>query len=60
MTETMKNIISESLAVKQKVLNNEAIHEKINEAVIVIAAAYEKGNKVMFDGKGGSAGCRQT
>ena len=55
MKEKIKSLISESLAVKQKVLDDDGIHNKINEVVTVLANAFEKGNKVMFCGNGGSA-----
>jgi D-sedoheptulose 7-phosphate isomerase len=55
MKEQIKKIISESMLVKQKVLENELIHDKIHEAVIAIADAFEKGKKLMFCGNGGSA-----
>jgi D-sedoheptulose 7-phosphate isomerase len=55
MKEKIKNIINSSIAVKEKLLQDEAIQEKIARAVNVIAAAFSNGNKVLFCGNGGSA-----
>ncbi len=55
MKEKIKNIISESLLVKQKILDDTTFHNKISEAVNILATAFENGNKVMFCGNGGSA-----
>jgi D-sedoheptulose 7-phosphate isomerase len=55
MKEKIKNIIAASISVKQELLNDDAMQNKIAEAVEVISIAFEKGNKVMFCGNGGSA-----
>lgn len=55
MNNKIKEIISASIEVKQKLLSDEAMLQKIQEAVDVIANAFEKGNKVLFCGNGGSA-----
>jgi D-sedoheptulose 7-phosphate isomerase len=53
--EKIKNIIRSSIAVKEKLLQNEALHKKIIDAVEVITTAFRNGNKVLFCGNGGSA-----
>lgn len=55
MKEKIKNIISSSIAVKEKLLQDEAMQEKIAQAVDVIVAAFSNGHKVLFCGNGGSA-----
>ena len=55
MKEKIKNIISSSISVKEKLLHNEAMQEKIAQAADAIVAAFSKGNKVLFCGNGGSA-----
>lgn len=55
MKEKIKNIISSSILVKQKLLQDEALLEKIAQVVDVIASAFSNGNKVLFCGNGGSA-----
>jgi D-sedoheptulose 7-phosphate isomerase len=53
--DKIKNLIEASVAVKQQVLADEALQQRIDEAVKVIAAAFNNGNKVLFCGNGGSA-----
>jgi D-sedoheptulose 7-phosphate isomerase len=53
--EKIKNIIASSIAVKEKLLQDEAMQEKILEAVNMITTAFSNGNKVLFCGNGGSA-----
>ena len=55
MNEKIKDIISSSIAVKQELLQDDAMLRRIDFAVDVISKAFEKGNKVMFCGNGGSA-----
>ena len=55
MIEKIKDIISSSIAVKQELLQDDAMLRRINFAVDIISKAFEKGNKVMFCGNGGSA-----
>lgn len=55
MNEKIKDIISSSIAVKQQLLQDDAMLRRIDFAVDVISKAFEKGNKVMFCGNGGSA-----
>src|SRR5438045_7400034 len=53
--EKIKSIIRSSLAVKEKLLQDETLLKKITDAVEVIASAFRNGNKVLFCGNGGSA-----
>ena len=55
MTDIIKNIISSSIAVKQQILADDGMQQKIAEAVEAIAAAFADGKKVLFCGNGGSA-----
>ena len=55
MSKRVKEIISASIAVKQQILNNEAMLKSICDAVNVIADAFKNGKKVLFWGNGGSA-----
>lgn len=55
MKEKIYDIIAASIAVKQQVLEDEAMQQKIAEAVAVITAAFTNGKKVLFCGNGGSA-----
>ncbi len=55
MSEQIKNIISASIKTKQQILNDDAFIKKIENTVDVIVHAFEKGNKVLFCGNGGSA-----
>ncbi|HRH60566.1 MAG TPA: D-sedoheptulose 7-phosphate isomerase [Chitinophagaceae bacterium] len=55
MKETIKNIIAASIVVKQQILADEYMQQKIADAVDAVAAAFSNGNKVLFCGNGGSA-----
>ena len=55
MTDKIKSIISASIETKTKILNDDAFIKKIEEAVHIIVRSFEKGNKVLFCGNGGSA-----
>lgn len=55
MQEKIKNIITSSISVKQQLLNDETVHQKIIEAVNAIVDAFQNGKKVLFCGNGGSA-----
>ncbi len=55
MSDTIKNIISESVSVKNKILQDEALLNILNETIEIITAAFKNGNKVLFCGNGGSA-----
>jgi D-sedoheptulose 7-phosphate isomerase len=53
--EKIKSIIRSSLAVKEKLLQDETLLKKIADAVEVVTTAFRNGNKVLFCGNGGSA-----
>ena len=53
--EKIKKIIQESINVKENILNDDRLLLAVNDAVNVIVNAFEKGNKVLFCGNGGSA-----
>ena len=55
MSTQIKNIISASIETKQQILNDDAFIKKIEEAVDIIVNAFQKGNKILFCGNGGSA-----
>jgi len=55
MKDTITNLITASINVKEKVLNDEQLLQTIEKCVTVIAEAFKKGNKVLFCGNGGSA-----
>jgi len=55
MQQKINDIIAESIAVKQQVLNDKDFQLLIAEAVDVITDAFNRGNKVLFCGNGGSA-----
>ncbi len=51
----IKSIIAASIEVKTKVLNDEALVNRIEEVAHVIADAFRNGNRVYLCGNGGSA-----
>lgn len=53
--EKIKNIIQASIDVKTKVLADEKLLQTTMDCVNIIVSAFEKGNKVLFCGNGGSA-----
>ena len=53
--EKIKNIIQSSIDVKKLLLADDKILQIVMECVKVIVNAFEKGNKVLFCGNGGSA-----
>ena len=55
MPRDIKNIISASIAVKQKLLANEDFLKTVERAVDLIVKAFKNGNRVYFAGNGGSA-----
>lgn len=52
---TISEIIQASVNVKQQILADEALQNRIQDAVNIIAKAFNAGNKVLFCGNGGSA-----
>ena len=55
MSDQIKNIIAESIAVKNKLLSDDAIIQTISQCVQEIVVAFKNCNKVLFCGNGGSA-----
>jgi D-sedoheptulose 7-phosphate isomerase len=54
-TQKIKDIIQSSIAVKQTIVQSDALIEIVNQCVEVITTAFKNGNKVLFCGNGGSA-----
>ena len=55
VTETIKAHIAESALVKQQMLEDDVLVEKIEDIAGLIVDAYRSGNKTMWAGNGGSA-----
>ena len=55
MLEKIKNIITQSIAVKEKVLKDDRIIDTVQKIVNEVVAALKKGNRIYFCGNGGSA-----
>ncbi len=55
MKHIIQSRISESIETKQKLLSNEALLTTIEEVTQAVINAFQKGNKVLFCGNGGSA-----
>lgn len=55
MTDKIKGLVGNSIAVKQQVLADEKIIATVNKTVDLIVDAFKSGNKVLFCGNGGSA-----
>lgn len=53
--EKIKKIIKASIEVKSQILTDEKLLTTVMDCVNVIVTAFEKGNKVLFCGNGGSA-----
>lgn len=53
--EKIKNIIQASIDVKKLILADEKLLQTVMDCVNVMVSAFEKGNKVLFCGNGGSA-----
>ncbi|MEO8861952.1 MAG: D-sedoheptulose 7-phosphate isomerase [Ginsengibacter sp.] len=53
--EKIKNIIQSSIDVKTLILADEKMLQTVMDCVNVIVSTFEKGNKVLFCGNGGSA-----
>lgn len=52
---SIENIIKESIDVKQLILNDKALVERINDAAMVCVESLRNGGKIHFCGNGGSA-----
>ncbi len=55
MNKQITNIIEDSIKTKQLILNDNAIIEKIKQAVAEIATAFSSNGKLLLAGNGGSA-----
>jgi D-sedoheptulose 7-phosphate isomerase len=55
MQDKIKDIITASISVKQRLLTDESMLATVNKCVDIIADAFKNGNKVLFCGNGGSA-----
>ena len=55
MIDHIKKIISASIVVKQKLLQDESMLKTTNEVVNTIVKSFKSGNRVYFAGNGGSA-----
>ena len=55
MLDKIKTIIQQSIAVKQGLMEDEALLHRIDQAVTEILLAFRAGNRVYFCGNGGSA-----
>jgi D-sedoheptulose 7-phosphate isomerase len=55
MNEKIKQIITASIDVKQQLLNDTDIQQKLVDAIDIISTAFKNDNKVLFCGNGGSA-----
>lgn len=55
MKKKIQDIISNSIAVKQKVLQDAAMLELMEKVTAAMVAALKKGNRIYFCGNGGSA-----
>src|SRR6476469_8818203 len=55
MSEKIKNIIADSIAVKGRVLNDERIISTVEKIVDIMVERLKNGNRIYFCGNGGSA-----
>jgi len=55
MQDKIKSLVSESIAVKNKVLSDANLLNVVGETIPVIIAALKNGNRIYFCGNGGSA-----
>ncbi len=55
MQDKIKRIVSESIAVKTSVLQDEALLKRTEDVAAAMVAALKKGNHIYFCGNGGSA-----
>jgi D-sedoheptulose 7-phosphate isomerase len=55
MKERIRQQITESISVKQEILNSESLIDKLAEVAAVCIAAFRRGNRVILAGNGGSA-----
>ena len=55
MSEQIKQIIQDSITVKEQLLQDEAVIAKLDMISNLLVTAFQKGKKVLFCGNGGSA-----
>lgn len=55
MREAIKDILKESISVKDSMMNSDPIIEEIEKIVNLVIQTFKSGNKVLFCGNGGSA-----
>lgn len=55
MQDKIRNIISESVAVKNQVLQNDVLLKTVEEVASLMVKALKNGNRIYFCGNGGSA-----
>lgn len=55
MKDKIRKIISESVSVKNSILQNESILNTVDEVASLMVAALKRGNRIYFCGNGGSA-----
>ena len=55
MSNQIKDIISASIEVKQAILGDEAMIQRLSDVSQLVTNAFKNGNKVLFCGNGGSA-----
>lgn len=55
MNDKIKDVLKASISVKNEIISNEELIEKISNAVNEIVEAFIRGNRVYFCGNGGSA-----
>ena len=55
MSEKIRDIISESIKVKEKVLNDEQIIQTVEKVADIMVERLKNGNRIYFCGNGGSA-----
>src|SRR4029079_14046317 len=53
--EKIKNIIAESVQVKNQILSDDKLLQTVKDCVYILVTAFKNGNKVLFCGNGGSA-----
>ena len=53
--EKIKNIITESVQVKNQILADDKLLQTVKDCVYILVTAFKNGNKVLFCGNGGSA-----
>ena len=53
--ERIKNIIQESVDVKNKILQDDKLMQTVKDCVYILVTAFKNGHKVLFCGNGGSA-----